>query len=99
MANTNKDYIIFNQAPTITFTCNEPIHDWYMGASHYSEKTRINGTITTSNCKADFVLLDIPAEIRIRGNYTADYSKKPFQIKFTEKENLFGLNNGNQHKK
>ena len=99
MAKTNKDYIIFDQAPTITFTCNEPIHDWYMGASHYSEKPRINGTITTSNCKADFILLGIPAEIRIRGNYTADYSKKPFQIKFAEKENLFGLNNGNSHKK
>ena len=64
-----------------------------------STKTRIVGTITTSNCPNDFILQDIAADIRVRGNYTADYSKKPFQIRFDEKQNLFGLNNGNKHKK
>lgn len=94
-----KDYIIFDKAPTIMFTCNEPIRAWYLSMNRTSTKTRIVGTITTSNCPNDFILQDIAADIRVRGNYTADYSKKPFQIRFDEKQNLFGLNNGNKHKK
>ena len=100
------DYIIFDHAPTITFTCNEPIYDWYADTwdpasqgGEPQERTRIAGTITTSGCANDFVLQNVAADIKIRGNYTANYSKKPFQIRFAEKQNLFGLNNGNKHKK
>lgn len=42
---------------------------------------------------------DVEADIRVRGNYTASYSKKPFQIRFASKQNLFGLNSGNKFKK
>ena len=94
-----KDYIIFEHAPTITFTCNEAIHDWYLNTSQSSEKTRITGTLTTSGCSDNFILQDVAADIKIRGNYTANYAKKPFQIKFDKKQNLFGLNSGNKHKK
>ena len=93
------DYIIFDKAPTITFTCNTPIYDWYINTQESSEKTRLSGVITTGNCAKEFLLSDVEAEIKIRGNYTSNYSKKPFQIKFNDKQNLFGLNKGNKHKK
>lgn len=37
---------------------------------------------------------DVAAEVRIRGNNTAGYDKKPYRIKFNSKRNLLGLNEG-----
>ena len=34
------------------------------------------------------------AEIKVRGNWTTTYPKKPFRIKFSKKQNLLGLNGG-----
>lgn len=96
---SNKDYIIFDKAPKITFTCNQSIYDWYRNTTEQTEKTRISGTITTSECDSQFILQDVAADIRIRGNYTANYSKKPFQIRFSEKQNLFSLSNSKKFKK
>ena len=94
-----KDYIIFDSVPTITFTCEGSIHDWYANTTEESERTKISGSITTSGCAGDFVIQGAAAEIKIRGNYTANYDKKPFQIKFNQKQNLFGLNKYSAHKK
>lgn len=45
------------------------------------------------------VLLDsAEAEVKVRGNWTTDYEKKPLRIKFAEKQNLLGLNHGNEMK-
>ena len=37
---------------------------------------------------------NIAAEVRIRGNNTAEYEKKPYRLKFGSKRNLLGLNDG-----
>ncbi len=37
------------------------------------------------------LFLDIPGGIRLRGNSTADQIKKPYRIKFEQKQALFGL--------
>lgn len=43
----------------------------------------------------DTVLLDsAEAKIKVRGNWTTNYDKKPFRIKFTEKQSLPGMNDG-----
>lgn len=96
---TKKDYIIFDKAPKITFTCNQSIYDWYSNTKESTERTTISGTITTSDCDSKFILQDVAAQIKIRGNYTANYSKKPFQIKFNEKQNLFSLSDNKKFKK
>lgn len=36
----------------------------------------------------------IAAEVRIRGNNTAEYDKKPYRLRFNKKRNLLGLNDG-----
>lgn len=37
------------------------------------------------------VMLEVPGGIRLRGNSTADMPKKPYRIKFEQKQSLFGL--------
>ena len=53
-------------------------------------------TCTVSMKDGDGVSLLEPAEaqVKVRGNWTTNYEKKPLRIKFTEKQNLLGLNNG-----
>lgn len=41
------------------------------------------------------VLLDhVNAQVKVRGNWTTSYKKKPLRIKFEESQNLLGLNDG-----
>ncbi len=40
------------------------------------------------------VLLTADADVKVRGNWTTSYDKKPLRIKFTEARNLLGLNDG-----
>jgi len=43
----------------------------------------------------DKTLLDAQkAKIKVRGNWTTNYEKKPFRLEFDEKQNLLGLNGG-----
>ena len=45
------------------------------------------------------VLLDsVPADVKVRGNWTTMYDKRPFRIKFNEKQTIKGLNNDNAMK-
>ena len=39
-----------------------------------------------------------PAQVKVRGNWTTSYEKKPLRIKFTEKQSLGGLNEGQAFK-
>ena len=55
-------------------------------------------SISVSNCAAEHVLTDIAAQVKIRGNYTANYPKKPFRIKFGKKQAMLGLNEGRKFK-
>ncbi len=50
--------------------------------------------ISVDNCEKDYELTNVVAQIKIRGNYTANYPKKPFRIKFDKKQKMLGLNNG-----
>lgn len=45
------------------------------------------------------LLLDtVETNVKVRGNWTTAYDKKPLRIKFSEKQNMLGLNNGAQMK-
>ena len=43
-------------------------------------------------------LSNIDAEVKVRGNWTTSYEKKALRIKFKEKQNILGLNEGNDFK-
>lgn len=38
------------------------------------------------------------AEVKVRGNWTTSYNKKPLRIKFEKKQNMAGLNGGGEYK-
>ena len=62
----------------------------------------VDCVVDVFNCDDAFVLNEIAAGIRVRGNSSAYYgdveqireNKAPYRIKFEEKHNMLGLNNG-----
>ena len=54
----------------------------------------ISSKITVSRCLEEYQLTDIPASIKVRGNGSSEYNKKPFRIKFDTKQGMLGLNDG-----
>ena len=50
--------------------------------------------VSVGNCDDEYRLDGVTAEVKIRGNYTANYPKKPFRIKFDKKQRMLGLNGG-----
>lgn len=58
----------------------------------------VDATITVSNCEAEYVLNNIPGKVKVRGNYTSTYDKKPIRIKYNSKQKMLGLNDGNAQK-
>ena len=38
------------------------------------------------------------AKVKVRGNWTTNYNKKPLRIKFAKKQNLLGMNGGTEQK-
>ena len=68
-------------------------------ATKYNRNDKIAGlvdyidcTITTSNCDDEYILEDTACEVKVRGNYTLNYDKKPLRLKFNKKQKMFGLN-------
>ncbi len=55
-------------------------------------------TITLKSKYGDIMLDSAEAKVKVRGNWTTLYDKKPLKIKFTEKQSLLGLNNGAEQK-
>lgn len=56
------------------------------------EYVRCQVSLSTEN--EQYCLEDVSAGIRLRGNSTSTYPKKPYRIKFEEKQNLLGMNEG-----
>lgn len=60
--------------------------------SSKTEYTQCQVSLSTENEQYD--LENVSAGIRIRGNSTSTYPKRPYRIKFDEKQNLLGMNEG-----
>ena len=52
----------------------------------------IDVNISVSKCLEKYEMTDVAASLKIRGNGSSEYDKKPFRIKFKEKQGLLGLN-------
>lgn len=55
-------------------------------------------SVTLTSPDGSVMLSPCDAQVKVRGNWTTLYKKKPLRIKFTEKQNLLGLNDGQQYK-
>ncbi len=68
--------------------------DYEVTPEPYYEDCRVKLTDTDGNVTID----GAEAEIKVRGNWTTCYPKKPFRIKFSEKQSMLGLNGGVEKK-
>ncbi len=64
------------------------------GAGIMGDKEYTGCTISVVNCEEESTLKDAAAGIRLRGNSTQMFEKKPYRIKFEEKQQLLGLSEG-----
>lgn len=65
-----------------------------LGNKLLDEIEYVDATVSTDDCSKDMVLTDVEASVKVRGNFTLNYDKKPLRIKFSEKQNMLGLHNG-----
>lgn len=63
-----------------------------------TEQPLFASTVSMSLCKDEYKFENVSASVRVRGNSTATAAKKPLKLKFDEKINLLGLNNGKTFK-
>ena len=55
-------------------------------------------TISLADGEGSLSLENLEAKVKVRGNWTTSYDKKPLRIKFDKKQNLLGLNGGKEFK-
>lgn len=58
----------------------------------------VGATISVSDCETEYALSNVEGQVKVRGNYTSTYKKKPIRIKFNNKQKMLGLNNNNKFK-
>lgn len=54
--------------------------------------------ITVKDKNDNITIENADAKVKVRGNWTTTYDKKPLRIKFVEKRNMLGLNDGAEMK-
>lgn len=62
--------------------------DYRMPPAPYYEEC----IITVKDDKGNVLLEEVKAEVKVRGNWTTNYIKKPLRIKFNKKQSMLGLN-------
>lgn len=55
-------------------------------------------TITLTDADGNVTGQNLVAKVKVRGNWTTTYDKKPLRIKFDKKQAMFGLNDGAEMK-
>ena len=68
------------------------------GADVTSKDEYLHGTATLSECLPMYAFENVGVNIRARGNSTFGAPKKPFRLKFDQKQEMLGLNGGKAYK-
>ena len=76
----------------------EAIASWTPGYKIPPEPYYEECTITLKDKDGKVMIDSADANVKIRGNWTTMYAKKPLKIKFNEKQTMLGLNNGAEQK-
>ena len=58
----------------------------------------VGATISVDHCEDKYAMNAVPGKVKVRGNYTSTYAKKPIRIKFDSKQKMLGLSNDNKYK-
>ncbi len=101
---TNYDYFDTEEIPRIDIATKDGIaiddesliKGWKVPDAVY-EYDYVESEVSVSNCEG-YEMESTAAEVKVRGNYTSTYPKKPIRIKFAKKAPMCGLNDGNAFK-
>ncbi len=74
------------------------IASWTPGYVIPPEPYYVDCTVTCTGVNGDAFPDSAEAQVKVRGNWTTSYEKKPLRIKFAEKQSLCGLNGGRAFK-
>ena len=88
-----KDVMDFVTKPVNHFVA-ESIASWTPGYVIPPEPYNEACTAELKDSNGQILLTETEAEVKVRGNWTTSYDKKPLRIKFKEKQNLAGMNEG-----
>lgn len=72
--------------------------DWAAEYANAPDPFYKKSTITVINEDGTVVLNEAAGQVKVRGNWTTTYKKKPLRIKFEGKQSMLGLNDGNEFK-
>ncbi len=87
------DYKLFDSLPKISITTDDGNNDFATVPDRTNKWDYTSAKISVSNCETEYQLSNVTGGVKVRGNYTANYDKKPFRIKFDKKQKMLGLNN------
>ncbi len=74
------------------------IASWTQGYVMPPEPYYVDCTISLTDIDEKVVLDKVEAEVKVRGNWTTSYDKKPLRIKFKKAQSMLGLNEGQAFK-
>jgi hypothetical protein len=93
---------ISNVMPIVHINTSDGNNEW---VTKYGKNDKVAGnidyvdaTINVSGCAKEHEMDNVEAEVKVRGNATLNYEKKPIRIKFSSKKNLLGLHDGEKYK-
>ncbi|MBR2409592.1 MAG: CotH kinase family protein [Lachnospiraceae bacterium] len=90
---TDKNVMDFVTEPVATHVA-ESIASWTPGYEMPPAPYYEPCTVTLTDTDQTVLLDSVNAEVKVRGNWTTSYDKKPLRIKFEESVSLLGLNDG-----
>ena len=76
----------------------EAIASWTPGYVIPPEPYYVSCTVSCTGADGGAALSGAEAQVKVRGNWTTSYEKKPLRIKFGKKQSLCGLNGGRAFK-
>ena len=98
------DYARYSYMPTITSTMpririNADGNSSWLTQYNLNDKRAgkidyVDCKISVDRCDEEYKLTNVSAEVKVRGNATLNYEKKPIRIKFNKKTSMLGLNGG-----
>ena len=80
--------------PKISIVSNDGRNEFVTVPDRLNKMDYTDCKVSVSSCPDKYALTDIVAGVKVRGNYTANYNKKPLRIKFEKKQGMLGLNDG-----
>lgn len=74
----------------------EDIKSWTPGYQIPDAPYYESCTVTLTDTDGTVLISDAEADVKVRGNWTTMYEKKPLRIKFSEKQSMLGMNDGGE---